>query len=165
MAHCPRARCCCSLTSVKRAMRRLSSPPPHFGCSGPTPDFVVMMIGLADRQTIGERQIRNAAQQRVPGQPSQTPSSAVVEVEQAKAPDDASTRTNYDFRSDQWGRFYGKRIDDTISALKSRGVPVLGWAAGNPWKEVDCRYSVGRRAEPPAPACCRRSPAPMASAR
>src|SRR6516225_4689003 len=29
-----------------------------------TPDFVVMMIGLADRQTIDERQIRNAAQQR-----------------------------------------------------------------------------------------------------
>jgi uncharacterized protein len=94
-----------------------------------TPDFVVMMIGLADRQTIGERQIRNAAQQAlqqsVPAQPSQTPSSAVVEVEQAKAPDDASTTTNYDFRSDKWGRFYGKRIDDTIAALKSRGVPVL----------------------------------------
>jgi uncharacterized protein len=94
-----------------------------------TPDFVVMMIGLADRQTIGERQIRNAAQQalqqRVPAQPSQTPSSAAVEVEQAKAPDDASTATNYDFRSDKWGRFYGKRIDDTIAALKGRGVPVL----------------------------------------
>ena len=96
-----------------------------------TPDFVVMMIGLADRQTIGERQIRNAAQQAlqqsVPAQPSQTPSSAAVEVavEQAKAPDDASTATNYDFRSDKWGRFYGKRIDDTIAALKSRGVPVL----------------------------------------
>jgi hypothetical protein len=99
----------------------------------PTPDFVVMMIGLADRQTIGERRIRNGAQQRVPAQPSQTPSSAVVEVEQAKAPDDASTTTNYDFRSDQWGRF--KRIDDTIAALKIRGVPVLGWASGNPWKE------------------------------
>ena len=96
-----------------------------------TPDFVVMMIGLADRHTIGERQIRNAAQQqalqpeRVPPQPSQTPSSAVVEVEQAKVPDDASTTTNYDFRSDQWGRFYGKRIDDTIATLISRGVPVL----------------------------------------
>jgi hypothetical protein len=92
-----------------------------------TPDFVVMMIGLADRHTIGQRQIRNAAQQQALQQsfPAKTPSSAVVEVEQAKVPDDASTTTNYDFRSDQWGRFYGKRIDDTIAALKSRGVPVL----------------------------------------
>jgi uncharacterized protein len=94
-----------------------------------TPDFVVMMIGLADRHTIGERQIRSSQQQvlqqSVPPQPSQTPSSAVVEVEQAKVPDDASATTNYDFRSDQWGRFYGKRIDDTIAALKSRGVPVV----------------------------------------
>ena len=95
-----------------------------------TPDFVVIMIGLADRQTVSERQIRNAAQQQAlhqssPAQPSQTPSSGVVEVEQAKAPHDASTTTSCDFRSDKWVRFYGKRIDDTIEALKSRGVPVF----------------------------------------
>jgi uncharacterized protein len=90
-----------------------------------TPDFVVMMIGLADRQAIGERQIRNAAQQQAQQQSFPAPSSAAVEVEQAKAPHDASTTTKYDFRSDKWGRFYGKRIDDTIAALKSRGVPVL----------------------------------------
>jgi uncharacterized protein len=95
-----------------------------------TPDFIVMMIGLSDRQTIGERQIRSAAQQQVlqqsfPAQSSKTSSAAVVEVEQAKVPHDASTTTSYDFRSDEWGRFYGKRIDDTIEALKSRGVPVL----------------------------------------
>ena len=47
-----------------------------------TPDFVVMMIGLADRQTIDERQIRNAAQQRAmlqsrePPQPGQRSSTA-----------------------------------------------------------------------------------------
>jgi uncharacterized protein len=95
-----------------------------------TPDFVVMMIGLGDRQAIGDRQIRNAEQQQavqqsLPAQPSQTPSSAVVGVEQTKTPRDASTTTNYDFRSDKWSRFYAKRIDDSIAALKSRGVPVL----------------------------------------
>jgi len=97
-----------------------------------TPDFVVMMIGLADRRTVSERQIRNAAkrqalQQNFPALPRETPSSVPVEVEQAKAPHDeaAATATNYDFRSDKWSRFYGKRIDDTIAALKSRGVPVL----------------------------------------
>lgn len=89
-----------------------------------TPDFVVMMIGLADRQDVSERQIGDGTQQQA-AQPGQTPSSAMVE--QAKAPHDeaAPTTTNYDFRSDKWSRFYGKRIDDTIAALKSRGVPVL----------------------------------------
>jgi hypothetical protein len=77
--------------------------------SADTPDFVVMMIGLADRRTIGERQIRNAAQQQalqqgVPARPSQTPSSALLEVEQAKAPHDTSTTKNCDCRSDKWGR-------------------------------------------------------------
>jgi hypothetical protein len=37
------------------------------------PDFVVMMIGLADRQTIGDRQIRNAAQQRAMQQSHEPP--------------------------------------------------------------------------------------------
>jgi uncharacterized protein len=96
------------------------------------PDFVVMMIGLADRQTIGDRQIRNAAQQRAmqqshePPQPGQTPSAA-GEQPQGALPDDkaAPAATRYEFRSEKWGEFYGKRIDDTIAALKSKGVPVL----------------------------------------
>jgi uncharacterized protein len=95
-----------------------------------TPHFVVMMIGLDDRQAIGDRQMRDteqqqAVQQRFPVQPSQTPSSAVGEVKQTEAPHDASATTNYNFRSDKWGRFYGKRIDDTMAVLKSSGAPVL----------------------------------------
>ena len=97
-----------------------------------TPDFVIMMIGLADRQTIDEREIRNAAQQRPmlqsrePLQPGQRPSTA-GEQSQGDLPDDkvAPAATSYEFRSEKWGEFYGKRIDDTIAALKSKGVPVL----------------------------------------
>jgi uncharacterized protein len=96
-----------------------------------TPDFVVMMIGLADRQTIDERQIRNAQQRpmlqsREPLQPGQRPSTA-GEQSQGDLPDDkvAPAATSYEFRSEKWGEFYGKRIDDTIAALKSKGVPVL----------------------------------------
>ena len=30
-----------------------------------------------------------------------------------------------EFRSDQWAEIYGRRIDATIAALKSKGVPVF----------------------------------------
>lgn len=35
------------------------------------------------------------------------------------------TAATHEFRSDRWGELYAKRIDDTIAALKSKGVPVL----------------------------------------
>ena len=95
-----------------------------------TPDFVVVMIGLADRRSIRERQIRNAAQQRVPqeSRPPPQPGQNSVPGEQAPvAPHDDKTvseTTSYEFRSEKWEEFYGKRIDETIAALKSKGVPV-----------------------------------------
>jgi uncharacterized protein len=138
-------------------------------------DFVVMMIGLADRQPIRERQIRSAIQQRqaakpatgqpaAPGQPmvlgpaaadpaapaaaagQQPPAPAAApkpaEQQAAKPTTDAeappedqppaaapesslSGATTYEFRSEKWADFYSKRIDDTIAALKSKGVPVF----------------------------------------
>jgi hypothetical protein len=33
--------------------------------------------------------------------------------------------TSYDFHTDQWAELYGKRIDEMIAALKSKGVPVI----------------------------------------
>ena len=94
------------------------------------PDFVVVMIGLADRRSIRERQIRNAGQQRVTQESRQSlqPGQKPVSGEQAPiAPHDdkpVSETTSYEFRSEKWGEFYGKRIDDSIAALKSKGVPV-----------------------------------------
>ena len=32
---------------------------------------------------------------------------------------------SYDFKTEKWAEFYGKRIDETIEALKSKGVPVF----------------------------------------
>jgi uncharacterized protein len=95
-----------------------------------TPDFVVIMIGLADRRTIRERQMRSAARQRVTQEGPQTPLPGQTPVRNEQVPgapqDDkaASDVTSYEFRSEKWGEFYGKRIDDTIAALKSKGVPV-----------------------------------------
>jgi uncharacterized protein len=94
-----------------------------------TPDFVVIMIGLADRRTIRERQIRSA-RQRVMQEGPQTPQPGQTPVRNEQVPgapqDDkaASDATSYEFRSEKWGEFYSRRIDDTIAALKSKGVPV-----------------------------------------
>jgi uncharacterized protein len=96
-----------------------------------TPDFVVVMIGLADRRSIRERQMRNAAQQRVMQESRQLPQPGPMPVPGEQAPvaphDDktVSEATSYEFRSEKWAEFYGKRIDETIAALKSKGVPVV----------------------------------------
>ena len=95
-----------------------------------TPDFVVVMIGLSDRRSIRERQMRNAAQQRVTEESRPLPQPGQKSVPDDPAPvaphDDktVSETTSYEFRSEKWEEFYGRRIDETIAALKSRGVPV-----------------------------------------
>ena len=94
-----------------------------------TPDFVVVMVGLADRRSIRERQMRNATQQRVmqESRPQPQPGEKSVPGEQAPAAHDdkaVSETTSYEFRSEKWEEFYSKRIDETIAALKSKGVPV-----------------------------------------
>jgi hypothetical protein len=108
--------------------------------------FVVMMIGYNDRQSIRERQPPRAAQPAsqppaqgtapaqatpsAPGQPKpeQPPGAAAqgtpAPAAAAPAPVTAGGGT-HEFRSEKWVELYGKRIDDTIAALKSKGVPVF----------------------------------------
>jgi hypothetical protein len=116
------------------------------------PDFIVMMIGMNDRQTIRERPPRaTPKQQPAPqtklegGQPTQigpaagqqppdTPEGAAGAEPQkssepqkpAAAPEPpAGPMMTYEFRSEKWGEAYGRRIDEIIAVLKSKGVPVL----------------------------------------
>lgn len=112
-------------------------------------DFVVMIVGLADRQSIREQraarspaQPRQAGQQsgshaQPPGQPPSPPggqgprqpgdAEAPVEEQPALvAPETATSGgATHEFRSEKWAELYGKRIDETIVALKSKGVPVF----------------------------------------
>jgi uncharacterized protein len=109
------------------------------------PDYIVMMIGLADRTSIRERprpaapanpgakQPPGQAQQAKPAEPQQPPAptgDAEAGGEEpaiiTPAPEPASSgSTVHPFRSDKWAELYAKRIDETIAALKSKGVPVL----------------------------------------
>src|SRR5262249_47430262 len=104
------------------------------------PKFIVMMIGNNDRQSIREKarptapkpNIPELAQQPasrvqqppVPGestQPGATPEQlpANLPPEQARL----ASSGPWEFHTEKWEAAYIKRIDATISALKSAGVP------------------------------------------
>src|SRR5215470_1726664 len=102
------------------------------------PKFVLMMVGINDRRQF--REAAPAAQApRVakPAAPSSVPDPAALELDNP-APDKpreiATVATpqpapvvnrNLEFRSDAWSEAYSRRIDDTIAALKTSGVPVF----------------------------------------
>jgi hypothetical protein len=117
------------------------------------PKFVVMMVGLNDRVSIRDR-VSQSTQPAggapktpvppavtAPEQPTVAPQarSDAADAEQtpgdqpATAPSEPQTRGGittttfrvYEFRTDDWAATYTKRIDATIAALKSAGVPVF----------------------------------------
>jgi hypothetical protein len=116
------------------------------------PKFIVMMIGVNDHQQIRERPPTPGAKPNpAPGKPGaapaapasagQTAGSAPAPTEDVPNPDpdnpdqpplnaadagrNASPTGPFEFHTDQWEAAYIKRIDATIAALKSGGVPVL----------------------------------------
>ncbi len=112
------------------------------------PKFVLIMIGVNDHQAIRERAPapRRAAPVSKPGAapgpqstPGQTAQSvpaldeAISDPENPNQPPlggaDAGRNSNaagpFEFHTDQWEAAYIKRIDATIAALKSGGVPVF----------------------------------------
>jgi hypothetical protein len=117
--------------------------------AGEKPDFVVMMTGLADRQSIRERPTAKPAAQPAqpnqphPNQPNQPRAQqGAPPAEQPPPPGDAeaageeapaliapeptpSGSATHPFRSEKWADLYAKRIDETIAALKSKGAPVF----------------------------------------
>jgi hypothetical protein len=96
------------------------------------PNYIVMMIGVHDRQSIRERQ----ATQPGRGAPQAAPASPQTEQQQdheadqtVAAPELQQSRPRvagvHEYRSEKWVELYTKRIDDMIAVLKSRGVPVF----------------------------------------
>ena len=100
------------------------------------PKFVVMMIGLNDRKQIKEaaQSVRAkpaaspnpeasdpAAQELDTPEPRPAPEAASAAAE---APGSRGAKT-FEFRTDDWSEAYIRRIDDTIAALKTSGVPIF----------------------------------------
>jgi uncharacterized protein len=99
-------------------------------------DYVVMMLGLSDRQDIGEKDLVKEAATKAKDQQAKNDAAKKDGQKPAKAEDinetgAASTEVGEkgngtaNFRSDRWVKIYTRRIDETIAALKSKGVPVF----------------------------------------
>src|SRR6516225_10630598 len=99
------------------------------------PKFIVMMIGNNDRQTIREKAPpppprgtpKSDAQpaQAAPARPLAPPD---PEQQHSQVTPDPAHPVDYgpwEFHSEKWELAYIKRIDATIAALKSAGVPVI----------------------------------------
>jgi hypothetical protein len=107
--------------------------------------FVVMTIGLADRDPIhvpasprsapkpgAESEISeptNTGQAHAPSiskpvKPPENRGVAETATDQG-ATDPRSPSVSYDFKTEKWAELYGKRIDETIAGLKSRGALVF----------------------------------------
>jgi hypothetical protein len=98
------------------------------------PRFVVVMLGLNDRRPFRETVQPPRAKPAQPANPEADPASRELDEPAAKpapeaaaAPDAATpgTTKTYEFRSDAWSEAYVRRIDDTIAALKTSGVPIF----------------------------------------
>ena len=104
------------------------------------PSAIVVMLGLNDRISLRERAAlpahdgkQPAPAGNAPGQPAQDGKQDGKTAPQTAAgaeekPDDQrhpGPMVAYEFRSDEWAQAYKKRIDEMITVLKSKGVPVL----------------------------------------
>jgi hypothetical protein len=106
-------------------------------------DYVVMMLGIGDRQGIREKDLAKEADTRAKDQQAKDqatkdrPAKEEAEKKDGQKTNDADengtpsaqrakkTAGPAEFRSDEWEKVYSRRIDDTIAALKSKGVPVI----------------------------------------
>src|SRR5215475_498947 len=100
------------------------------------PKFVLMMVGINDRRQF--RETGPAAQAPRAAKPAQPPVADPATLELDKpapdklreiaaiaAPEPPAGNRNLEFRSDAWSEAYTRRIDDTIAALETSGVPVF----------------------------------------
>ncbi len=103
------------------------------------PNYVIMMLGVSDRQNIRERDLAKEADKQKaeeeqdknkadpnaqnPKQSGDANQSSIIAPE--PPPSKKTPNGTIEFRSDRWAAVYSKRIDETIAALKSKGVPVF----------------------------------------
>src|SRR5215468_10199737 len=103
------------------------------------PNLVVMMIGNNDRQAIREKAPPPAPANAQPIQPAPPVPAPPPDLERQPVEQQHPPMTPYgpwEFQSEKWERAYIKRIDATIAALKSAGVPVI-WVALAPQRDTD----------------------------
>ncbi len=101
------------------------------------PNYVVMMLGVSDRQNIRERDLAKEADKTAKEEQDKKSTDHSAQTKEHADDQDQpgivtpepqrgqSANGIIEFRSDKWAEVYAKRIDETIAALKSKGVPVF----------------------------------------
>ena len=108
--------------------------------------YVVMMLGLNDRENIRERDLAKEAEKQQAEKEQAEKKKAEKSGDKSADKDKDKNKKDADkkkaaaepakpkprlpngvieFRSNRWAAIYAKRIDETIAALKSKGVPVF----------------------------------------
>ena len=105
--------------------------------AGQKPKFVVMIVGINDRRQFRETDQTTQALRAAKPTPQRIEDPAALEPDKsaldkpnetpAVAPESATPASNrsLEFRTGVWSETYIRRIDDTITALKTSGVPVF----------------------------------------
>jgi hypothetical protein len=115
-------------------------------------DYVVMMLGVGDRQAIRVKDLAKEADTRAKDQQAKDQAAKDPQAKDRQTKDEAEKKDGQkpakttsdtdengtssaqrakktvspaEFRSEEWEKIYSRRIDDTIAALKSKGVPVI----------------------------------------
>jgi uncharacterized protein len=102
-------------------------------------NYVVMMLGVSDRQNIRERDLAKDADKKKGKEADKSASQQDTQTKDNKeqvddqeqgivapeSPPGKKVSGVVEFRTDQWAEIYSKRIDDTLAALKSKGAPVF----------------------------------------
>ncbi|MFZ1189190.1 MAG: DUF459 domain-containing protein, partial [Pseudolabrys sp.] len=114
-------------------------------------DYVVMMLGIGDREEIRVKDLAKEADTRAKDQQAKDQAAKDPQGKDRQAKDEAEKKDGQkpaktsdtdengtpsaqrakktggpaEFRSEEWEKIYSRRIDDTIAALKSKGVPVI----------------------------------------
>src|SRR5262249_49943509 len=114
-------------------------------------DYVVMMLDLGDRQAIRVKDLAKEADTRAKDHEAKDQATKDPQAKDGQAKDEAEKRDGQkpaktsdtdengtpsaqrakkpvspaEFRSEEWEKIYSRRIDDTIAALRSKGVPVI----------------------------------------
>jgi uncharacterized protein len=103
------------------------------------PNTIVVMLGVNDRAPLRER-----------APPPKEAASSSDNTHPGPAAAGAPRQPpagSYEFHTDKWAELYSKRIDDMIAALQDAGrADYVGWIPGDPWRQIDKRYELSRRA-------------------
>lgn len=123
------------------------------------PNYIVMMLGVSDRESIRERDLakeaakkeaekKEADKKKAGDQPAaadKTQPDAAKSADKTQTKEAAAEKEGEDaeqpaiispepgkrvsgiieFRTEKWAEIYSRRIDETVAALKSKGVPVF----------------------------------------